>query len=427
MALKTQTIGGSIPYSHRQTHWVNGINYSDSTALGFSNRKWRNRTWHTQANWKALLASQGYLQTLDYTDQMERWEPSFGATEVITRSRSNPQDYWVHRPCPSSGISYANTNPYMKSRFDFDVVDQLSDTKFKALAKARDMKVNLAVAFAEGNKTVKMIVGTAHTLGKAYGHFRKGRFGKAAKVLGIKRPPKTAAQNWLAYIYGWLPLVSDIQGSAEKLAQEFEVPRSVQLTVRTKSERVYKFAKEITGVISTAKAMHRGKDTVVTRAGLYLRITSQGDQFAASIGFGGIGDLALVAWELIPFSFVFDWIAKVGQYIESISALSGITVLAGWQQTEITRKAVIYGVDSPLWTTTPYHYPYEKRVFTRLPWDGSTPTWPVFRGLRGIDATKVTTVAALYQQLFRGDEPIGKLRPPWLYGHVPWFRGRLPG
>lgn len=74
----------------------------------------------------------------------------------------------------------------------------------------------------------------------------------------------------------------------------------------------------------------------------------------------GLTNPALVAWELVPFSFVFDWFISVGQYLQGITALHGVTILKAMQSYE---EHVVGGsVES---------FPgYNGFYDNYLPWDG---------------------------------------------------------
>lgn len=48
----------------------------------------------------------------------------------------------------------------------------------------------------------------------------------------------------------------------------------------------------------------------------------------------GVTNPALFAWEVIPFSFVFDWFVGVGDYLEGLTALHGIELLRSSQSFE---------------------------------------------------------------------------------------------
>lgn len=50
----------------------------------------------------------------------------------------------------------------------------------------------------------------------------------------------------------------------------------------------------------------------------------------------GISNPALLAWELLPWSFVIDWFIPVGDYLESLSAFDGFT-FSGGSQVLVTR------------------------------------------------------------------------------------------
>lgn len=46
---------------------------------------------------------------------------------------------------------------------------------------------------------------------------------------------------------------------------------------------------------------------------------------SASLRAWGFNNPQLVLWELVPFSFVVDWLLPIGQWLESINALAGVS------------------------------------------------------------------------------------------------------
>jgi hypothetical protein len=307
----------------------------------------------------------------------------------------------------------------------------VADAKSKALKKARDMKINVAVTLGEGRKTVNMIADTARTLGKAYTAFRRGDLKTVAKALGVKKPTKGASNHWLAWSYGWMPLVSDVVGLAEFAAQQVEetAGRKPRFSTRGKTLMSLK-APDVQGTatapypLGTAvkynwRPEKDGGCLIKANAGLLLELEYTSAATAAQLGLG-LTDAALFAWELIPFSFVFDWFIDVGTWLEQLSGLQGIKVLSGFSSVEESLKGEFYhSLSSNEWQlqgTFPRTF-YSMRRYSRASWDGGQPTIRVHFA-DGLSARRIVTTAALWRQLSRGDRIPG-LDKQSMYGLPP--------
>jgi hypothetical protein len=265
-----------------------------------------------------------------------------------------------------------------------------------------------------------MLRDTAQKLGNAYSAFRKGNFKRAAKVLGIKKPVGEAANHWLAYNYGWRPLLSDLKGAAELAAQHLALGgRGPRLKVSARNR--------VSSTVDIQGALNQGTYYLNVdyrlsgewqydgHAGLFLQLVCTEAAFAAQLGFG-LTDPALLAWELTPFSFVFDWFVDVGQYLESASSLQGWDVLDGYASLKQTFSGV-QGFEHPRAWTTPYEewnipskIPVLQTFYTRTYWPGTSPSikTPLWDGL---NARRLTTSAALWKQLTQGDRGPKAYRP----------------
>lgn len=374
---------------------------------------WINRAWNTQPGWKAFRASHGYLPTLAYTDEQEYVSPEegalmtfewyYGTGKIVMKTHDDPyvpRGVWSGEPY---GFSDAVHNMLT------------DDAKAKALAKARDMKVNVPVMLGEGRQTVKMLADTVRTLGKAYRNFRRGRFRRAAEDLGITKPTGDSARHWLAYRYGWMPLLSDAKGLVELNSKGLIDPeRGPRFGVSAKAFTSSPFDVTVEGQGSSViggSTRLRGLKVVEAKAGLLLEFTSKASGLE-SIGLGRY-DPFLTAWELTPFSFVFDWFIDIGSFLENASALESVSVLAGY--TSLTqhcfgRSAIAslgYGGQLVGGTFPAANFTF--RRYTRANWLGSvslrTPLWD------GLNAKRLTDTAALWRQICRGDRVSGKYRP----------------
>jgi hypothetical protein len=307
------------------------------------------------------------------------------------------------------------------SIYDSAVSALEADAKSKALSKARDMKANVAVALGEGRQTVRMITDTANRLGRSYRAFRKGHFGRAAKELGISKPTKSAANHWLEYSYGWMPLLSDVKGLAELAAQHVGLGgRQKRFSVHAQSvfSKPGQMIQNPTAPCNYAHGELVGyfwqyDFTATGRCGLLLELDVTTAALAAQTGFG-LTDPLLLAWELTPFSFVFDWFIDVGTYLENIGALQGLKVLDGFYSITRDCKGEAWGgrKDNSGWALTqpPPKVPFTLRNYSRVFWNGSAPSlrMPLADGL---NARRLVTSAALWRQRLRGDRVPGHYHP----------------
>jgi len=312
------------------------------------------------------------------------------------------------------------TSNVVGSLYDAQQVSTKLDAQTKALAKARDMKTNVAEFFGDGRKTVHMLRDTVNRLGKAYSLFRKRRYGAAAKELGIGKP-KGAANHWLEYTYGWSPLLSDAKALAELAAQHLGL-----------GGRPPRFTATGSSVFSKKKQMNANPNNPVTwaygqlkgyywqydyeilcHAGLLCEVEYTSAQLAAQLGYG-LTDPALLAWELTPFSFVFDWFVDVGSWLESMGSLQGLKVKTGYTSITVSCEGQAWGgtVDNsnrPLVGLSP-RVPFNFRNYNRQLWTGSITgiRMPLFDGL---NARRLVTSAALWRQRTRGDREPGGYHP----------------
>lgn len=412
MTAKSDTYGTGTGLTMDYVHWVVSneiLTGQKSYITGQYATRWRRRQWNNIPGWKSLLEAQGYLPTQAYQDEQRECK-IVGVTSGVLRFR--------RKAAPRDGYniitSVARQPPWdaktLAGAYDPNL---LIDAKNKALQEAKQQRINLSVSVAEGRDTFKMLGNTVRTLGEAYGSFRRGRFKKAAKRLGLDDIPKSFANNWLAYRLGWLPLVQDAQGLIELHRDQYKSERTGRFIVRKMKQDVKTDVVESRDFVLVGNHGLLYRTTVETaRAGMLLEITSKLDQFQASVGLS-TDDILSTAWELVPFSFVFDYFVDVGTWLGNLSALNGIKVIDAWQIQEKSRTSNLVASASrnSLWDSNHPDRFMVDRIFNRSAWAPGTLTWPRTRSITDQSAIRFTTMAALYYQMFKGDPPIGKFRP----------------
>jgi hypothetical protein len=209
-----------------------------------------------------------------------------------------------------------------KYRTDSDMINQ---ALVKALAKMSDAKTNLPVMFAEKAKTSDLILGKANQIYRAYRYFRRGNFKAVAQTLNITR--RSVHKTWLEYKYGWMPLLMDVKNSAEFFAQQHFGGRQAKFTV---SETVVDQPAEVTTKSfdpTYSVGSWFGWTSIRGVKTIKIKIECEIDNpHLNAIQQLGLTNPALVAWELVPFSFVFDWFFSVGDYLQGLTAMQGISV-----------------------------------------------------------------------------------------------------
>jgi hypothetical protein len=187
------------------------------------------------------------------------------------------------------------------------------------------MSINLGQAFAERKMTANLIGDTASRLGKSFRYLRRGQTRKAMNELGIGRSviaPKgrNGPGQWLELQYGWKPLLSDVYGACEALSKRPKEDWTVTAKGTATSEDVWNYSVPATptGYVWAYSCTARR----VTKA--FTRIDAQ-PQNAAKIALASVGvtNPLLIAWELVPYSFVVDWFLPIGGWLESLDALLG--------------------------------------------------------------------------------------------------------
>lgn len=201
---------------------------------------------------------------------------------------------------------------------------------FASLSDLKGMKVNLGVAFGERNRTFKLLGDTTTKLANAITSLKKGSVPGALQALGYsgkRHAPKATKQlaaDWLAIQYGWKPLLSDVYGAAEALAKHGTY------AVRVSTSRSHRWA-----ITNTAGPNEQWNNVRLKRTefGVYTRkyvyIFSYSSEVIHDLSSVGITNPLAVAWELLPWSFVFDWAIKVGEWIDSLDATAGLQFLKG--------------------------------------------------------------------------------------------------
>jgi hypothetical protein len=205
--------------------------------------------------------------------------------------------------------------------------------KRRCINKVKAADVNVAQVVAEAQKTMDMVGTTATNLANAFLQFKKGNFKQGMKRLGLQKNPRQVptsskhglSDNWLAIQYGWLPLLSDIHGACKYLAEKQSPPRFrfVGKSTVSDSKQVFVHGPASFGEIVSRELGYKC-DTAV------MMSFEQENPTQRTMSQLGISDPLLLAWELLPYSFVIDWFLPVGNYLQTLDYTRGLKFKDGY-------------------------------------------------------------------------------------------------
>jgi len=293
---------------------------------------------------------------------------------------SNQGVPWNHQAEGSGGDSDHGVPTLVATSVSGDVVsanvsaNTLNRARTEARTKLLRGDLSVGVALAESKQTLGFIAKTSISLVQALRHMRRGRWSKAGNALGFKgwKDTKGFAQGWLSYQYAVLPLLSDMYAAQELL----------KIGLREK-DQLFKVSRQVTAPLNPLSAFyvpsaikeHKGFCKEICRVVYYAKVANLQLHNLASLG---LTNPALIAWELVPFSFVVDWLIPIGSFLEAITATQGLTFVAGFEDR-------IIEVDVS-WNSWKYAYltgtkarghvrQYTFQRVVKSTWDYSIPYW----------------------------------------------------
>lgn len=367
----------------------------------------RIRSWNNTVGFSSIPK---HLRPVNgYGDEHRTWQQS--PVDYITRLKSTGAEIAgnLHGHLYTGATIYNAMMGFRsstQSAWDAIVLKAQNDAAIKVLGKVADAKVNLAVAYAEAKKTSNLILDTARRIDRAYRALRKGNFKVVARELNIT--PSKVHKTWLEYKYGWMPLLMDVKGSAEFFAQQ-TLRRDGDITNRNpffSCKAVTTQVQYLAAADNLGKLGGAGTDWIANYV-LERKVTCSikldcelSDPHYSELQQLGLTNPALVAWELVPFSFVFDWFIQVGDWLTALSAFHGVTIRRQCRST-IVGESVRWSAPSKNSADSTYTYYHSggtrygvRRYYERVPvalnpWDLVIPK------VNGFDFPKLVTSLAL--------------------------------
>lgn len=233
------------------------------------------------------------------------------------------------------------------------------------LEQVKNQKVNISQMIAERNQTISMLTTAFVKTREILEAVRRRDLPALGKAVGFGLPPPPpsitsnvwkhaswsrrsdrysrrkkravamAANLHLVKEYGIKPLASDIHGLAELLAaQSYAIVRS---SAKAGSYQSYNTVEH--GYLNGVKTIWYTKYEVFVRTGCDF---SSNGTIAPTLSASGLTNPAAIAWEMMPFSFIVDWVLPLGDYFNNLDATLGLTLRDGYETVKTVTTQTIH-------------------------------------------------------------------------------------
>lgn len=291
------------------SHTVDGFVIKGSN-LG--NWRWRIRN-HTTAT----TDLSGYEQRSDGAQGNE----FYGYRKIV--SNSNPKSYAVSAIRGDVGVQI----PAPDDPSGLSVTSANNQALGKLLGQIQNAQsaVQGGVVIGELAKTIKMIREPAQSFRRGLDDYLKALRKRSRGKFTPFATSKLLSDTWLEYSFGWLPLLSDVNGALKSVYRivAYDSPfkgvsASATVSTRTNPETGWDLN---FGAISYKRILTKGTDVTVryhgevgarTESGLYTIPQQLGLSF---------GNFLPTVWELIPYSFLVDYFTNIGAILNVFSLM----------------------------------------------------------------------------------------------------------
>jgi hypothetical protein len=330
-------------------------------------------------------------KTVGYPTAPERPLPYFRNNITFRASPGMSLNWYQHKSYGPYGVSA----PSMSEVVDTASLQSLrNNCRTKAIANLngnmRGSDFNLGVTMVEARETVSTIIDVGSRLIKAFRNVRRGKFSKAADYLFMDPPSrrqvksmtsqmgrghKGLANNWLKYRYGIRPMIGDVYNGIDAFN-----------TIANFDDRDLIYRGFAAALMDVSSGKRRNIAKIHSNFDIYVKSVDRSTTAFAALG---LDNPKLVGWELIPFSFVFDWFIPVGTYLEALKSPKGYSFSCGSEGSRTRHHAILTNGEAGEFTTgntwsgwsisTPtsgeyYEDTYQRKLLSDLPVPHSLPS-----------------------------------------------------
>jgi len=231
---------------------------------------------------------------------------------------SNPTGQTEYFDGVFSGPNPADFNPHwMAKEIGVQDTDAYRQAITECLLKLNDSKAKVGQYLAESRQSANMIADAGTDLLTLLLKVKRGDLKGLPLNYGVLS--RKARDYYLQWQFGWKPLCMDIYGLYDNLINRLPIQPflSASRTVKTP----YNYSLPYGGHDCKVNIKHT--DTCK----LWASLSEQ--TLATAQSYDVINPLSLT-WELVPYSFVVDWFAPIGNTLASLTATAGLDFIGGY-------------------------------------------------------------------------------------------------
>lgn len=241
---------------------------------------------------------------------MERCEFSYTDLSSFPRYRWSYQGGYPGNP----GV-FQDDVPDLPARLEKEAI-------LRCLSLLKDQKINLGVALAEARQTAELVGSAATDIANQIRKFKD----RNPKDWARRKSWKKIPSRYLEMSYGWIPLMSDVEGAAQELSRV--VNRDLhrpQVTAKGSASSSDFVAGKSGGATTIWRNIHfdirhRCEVSVVAKVP---------DWVAQEFNRLGLQNPLTVLWEKVPYSFVADWFLPIGSYVDTFDVTNYLRFTEG--------------------------------------------------------------------------------------------------
>lgn len=282
--------------------------------------------------------NQGF-RTQVYWNRIERYRQQKPYDRPLNYVRRHA--HVVYESNNGSYSHYYQTEAYRKcftsTWTNWYLADAYNKAYARLLSKIKSDTAELGAALAEYRKTADMVSDRSYQLLRFVRAVKRGRFGEANDLLrvpkGFRPKAKSLGGAVLEYSFGWAPTVNDIHNGMKVLANgcpdtwaRARVKNSFpQYTLRSGS--------------SPTLYTETCEGKVVVTVGACVRLSNPNLWLLNQLG---LINPVSIAWELVPFSFLVDYVGNIGDVVNSWTDTMGLTLRGVYRSFSLETESLWY-------------------------------------------------------------------------------------
>lgn len=240
--------------------------------------------------------------------------------------------WWYRRTGPRTGSGQGAGQPSITSTIpNADLWLAADKARSKVIQDIQRVKVNVAQNIAEYRQVHRMFGANARRIANAYRALRHGDVRGFAREIPLRKRHKQSLLNrgpldirgaapsiWLESQYGWKPLLGDIYTGITNFYQRVESGYPIRAVGRGVITRSWDETATPVGIVQILR-----RQTGKYRC-LYIIEYEVDHSQLANMDDWGLTNPLLLAWELLPYSFVVDWFLPVGSWLSQVGYSLGL-------------------------------------------------------------------------------------------------------